>query len=98
MAVKRLASSVSAACSNYVFRLLKLHGVRCFEIYRSRRSNCSLIRSRLSNEAPVTLKYRKLLIDGKFVDAASGKTFAIVDPRTEEMIAEVAQGDEEDGN
>jgi aldehyde dehydrogenase (NAD+) len=35
----------------------------------------------------------KLLIDGKFVDSASGKTFETVNPATEEVIAEVAEGD-----
>lgn len=38
----------------------------------------------------------KLLIDGKFVDAASGKTFASVDPRTGENIIQIAEGDAED--
>eukprot|EP00210_Caulerpa_lentillifera_P009138 g8712.t1 len=38
----------------------------------------------------------KLLIDGKFVDAASGKTFPVVDPRTEETIIRVAEADSED--
>ncbi|VAI72909.1 unnamed protein product [Triticum turgidum subsp. durum] len=38
----------------------------------------------------------QLLINGKFVDAASGKTFPTVDPRTGEVIARVAEGDAED--
>jgi betaine-aldehyde dehydrogenase len=35
-------------------------------------------------------------IDGKFVDAASGKTYAVIDPATREVIAEVPQSDPED--
>lgn len=38
----------------------------------------------------------QLLINGKFVDAASGKTFPTLDPRTGEVIARVAEGDAED--
>jgi len=38
----------------------------------------------------------QLVIDGEFVDAASGKTFPVIDPRTEEEIFRVAEGDEED--
>eukprot|EP00210_Caulerpa_lentillifera_P009161 g8734.t1 len=40
----------------------------------------------------------KLFIDGQFVDAASGKTFLVVDPRTEETIIQIAEGDAEDVN
>lgn len=50
------------------------------------------------SEAPVEVKHTKLLIDGEFVDAASGKTFPTVDPRTERVIAQVAEGDAEDIN
>ena len=38
----------------------------------------------------------KLLIDGKWVDAASGKTFEVYDPATGDVIAHVAEGDRED--
>ncbi len=38
----------------------------------------------------------KMLIDGKWVDSASGKTFATVNPATEEIIAQVAEGDAAD--
>eukprot|EP00210_Caulerpa_lentillifera_P009162 g8735.t1 len=40
----------------------------------------------------------KLFIDGQFVDAASGKTFPVVDPRTEETIIQIAEADAEDVN
>jgi phenylacetaldehyde dehydrogenase len=38
----------------------------------------------------------KLLIDGEWVEAASGQTFATINPATEETLAEVAQGQAED--
>ena len=38
----------------------------------------------------------QLFIDGEWVDAVSGKTFQTVNPATEEVIAEVAEGDAED--
>ncbi|KAJ0248413.1 Aldehyde dehydrogenase family 2 member B4 [Hirschfeldia incana] len=46
----------------------------------------------------VQVSHTKLLIDGNFVDAASGKTFPTLDPRTGEVIAHVAEGDAEDIN
>lgn len=33
------------------------------------------------------------MIGGEFVDAVSGKTFPVVDPRTEERLVDVAEGD-----
>jgi len=39
---------------------------------------------------------RPLLIDGKFVTAASGKTFPSFDPATGDVLAQVAEGDRED--
>jgi aldehyde dehydrogenase (NAD+) len=38
----------------------------------------------------------KMLIGGRWVDSASGKTFATINPATEEVIAEVAEGDAAD--
>ncbi|XP_048232763.1 benzaldehyde dehydrogenase, mitochondrial [Ricinus communis] len=46
----------------------------------------------------VSVSYTKLLINGQFVDAASGRTFPTLDPRTGEVIAHVAEGDAEDIN
>lgn len=43
--------------------------------------------------SPPKIRQTKLLIDGKWVDSASGKTFATVNPATEEKIADVAEGD-----
>lgn len=55
-----------------------------------------------SFEAPiipsVKVNYTQLLINGQFVDAASGKTFPTLDPRTGNVIAHVAEGDSEDIN
>lgn len=47
---------------------------------------------------PVNIRYTQHLINGQFVDAASGKTFPTYDPRTGEVITHVAEGDEEDIN
>ncbi|KAG6472608.1 hypothetical protein ZIOFF_070082 [Zingiber officinale] len=47
---------------------------------------------------PVQVNYNQLLINGKFVDSASGKTFPTMDPRTGEVIAHVAEGGIEDIN
>ena len=41
---------------------------------------------------------KKLLIDGKWVAAASGKTFETFNPATGELLASVAEGDAEDIN
>src|SRR6202142_3400316 len=38
----------------------------------------------------------KLLIDGEWVPAASGRTFDTINPATEEKLGEVAHGDAED--
>src|SRR5260221_7407421 len=43
-------------------------------------------------------KPRKMLINGKWVDAASGKTFPTFNPATGEVLAVVAEGDSEDIN
>ncbi|KAJ6823063.1 aldehyde dehydrogenase family 2 member B7, mitochondrial-like [Iris pallida] len=55
-----------------------------------------------SEEQPITpsvkINHTQLLIDGKFVDSASGKTFPTLDPRSVEVIAHVAEGDTEDIN
>ncbi len=39
---------------------------------------------------------RKMLIDGKWVEAASGKIFPVYNPATGEVLAQVAEGDKED--
>jgi aldehyde dehydrogenase (NAD+) len=42
--------------------------------------------------------FKKMLIDGNWVEAASGKTFASHNPATGELLATVAEGDAEDLN
>ncbi len=44
------------------------------------------------------LRSYKLFIDGRFTDAASGKTFPVVNPATGELIADVAEADAADAN
>ena len=39
---------------------------------------------------------RKMLINGKWVDSASGKTFATYNPATGEVLSNIAEGDSED--
>ena len=43
-------------------------------------------------------KPKRLLIDGKWVEAASGKTFDTLNPSTGAALASVAEGDAEDIN
>jgi aldehyde dehydrogenase (NAD+) len=38
------------------------------------------------------VKQTKMLIDGKWVDSASGKTFETLNPATGQVIAKVAEG------
>src|SRR4051812_40306993 len=46
--------------------------------------------------APSTGTYRQLYIDGQWTDATGGKRLAVINPATEETIAEVAFGGRED--
>ncbi|KAG2314636.1 hypothetical protein Bca4012_065418 [Brassica carinata] len=46
----------------------------------------------------VQVSYTQLLIDGNFVDSASGKTFLTLDPHTGKVIVNKAEGDGEDIN
>lgn len=39
---------------------------------------------------------KKLLIDGQWVEAASGKTFPVIDPSTNQEVGRVAEGDKAD--
>jgi len=41
-------------------------------------------------------KPKRMFIDGKWVEAASGKTFETINPSTGEVLASVAEGDSED--
>jgi phenylacetaldehyde dehydrogenase len=50
------------------------------------------------NVTQFVTKKRQMLINGKWVDAASGKTFPTYNPATGEVLAHVAEGDKEDIN
>src|SRR5882672_3447607 len=49
-----------------------------------------------SRKAPVKVRQTKMLIDGKWVNSTSGKTFETLNPATGEVIANVAEGDAAD--
>src|SRR6266567_3462384 len=44
----------------------------------------------------IAAEQRKMLIDGKWVEAASGKTFPVYNPATGQVMAHVAEGEKED--
>jgi len=48
------------------------------------------------NVASFVTRKQKMLINGKWVEAASGKTFPTYNPATGEVLANVAEGDRED--
>lgn len=55
----------------------------------------------MSNLQPVRnpeVKYTKLFINNRWVDALSGKTFATINPSTGEKIIEVQEADAADAN
>ncbi|XP_043724584.1 aldehyde dehydrogenase family 2 member B7, mitochondrial-like isoform X1 [Telopea speciosissima] len=91
-----LSGSFSAASSTAATSLFSL----------GRNSNRGRGVSRFSTaaalEVPITpsvqINHTKLLINGQFVDSASGKTFPTLDPRTGDVIAHVSEGDAEDIN
>ena len=55
-------------------------------------SNLAAVKKHL----PPKVANQKLFIDGKWVDAESGKTFPTLNPATGETICQVAEGDEAD--
>src|SRR5438067_1733806 len=52
--------------------------------------------SRTAKKMPVKIRQTKMLIDGKWVDSATGKTFETINPATGDVIANVAEGDKPD--
>ena len=42
------------------------------------------------------IKFKQLFINNEFVDAVNGRTFPTFDPSTEEIICQVAEGDQAD--
>lgn len=49
-----------------------------------------------THKEQVEVRQTRMLIGGEFRDSVSGKTFKTIDPVTEEVIAEVAEGDADD--
>jgi len=52
--------------------------------------------TRTASKPPVEIRQTRLLIDGKWVNAASGKSFETLNPATGEVIAKVAEADKAD--
>ena len=50
------------------------------------------------NVSKFVSKTQKILINGKWVEAASGKTFPTYNPATGDTLSRVAEGDQEDIN
>ncbi|XP_054807278.1 aldehyde dehydrogenase family 2 member C4-like [Prosopis cineraria] len=46
--------------------------------------------------ASIKIKFTQLFINGQFVESVSGKTFETIDPRTGDVIARIAQGNNDD--
>ena len=52
--------------------------------------------SKQAKKLPVKIRQTKMLIDGKWVDSTSGRTFESINPATGEVIANVAEGEKPD--
>ncbi|KAK3440029.1 hypothetical protein EUGRSUZ_B00357 [Eucalyptus grandis] len=92
MAARRLSSLLTRSLS--ASRLLssgRNHGVGSSI---SRYSTAAAVEELIS--PPVQISYTQHLINGHFVDAASGRTFPTYDPRTGDVLAHVAEGDAKD--
>ncbi|KAI7741379.1 hypothetical protein M8C21_000839 [Ambrosia artemisiifolia] len=94
MAARRMSSLLSSSTTSTLLRSLGNYAGRGNGI--SRFSTAAALEEPIT--PPVTIEHIKLLINGQFVDAASGKTFPTLDPRTGQLIANVAEGDIEDVN
>ncbi|KAL3501205.1 hypothetical protein ACH5RR_035654 [Cinchona calisaya] len=96
MAARRISSLLSRSFTSSLASSLS-KGKTCYPV----RGICRFSTAAALEEPikpPVNVEYTQLLINGQFVDAASGKTFPTLDPRTGEVIAHVAEGDAEDIN
>ena len=59
--------------------------------------NIAITKPKLGKDSKAFLAKKKhMLIDGKWVEARSGKTFEVEDPATQEIIAHVPAGDKAD--
>ncbi|CAN6814942.1 unnamed protein product [Brassica oleracea] len=96
MAARRVSSLLSRSFSTSSPFPFRSQGRNCYNASRVvRRFGISSAAEKIIRPS-VQVSYTQLLIDGNFVDAASGKTFPTIDPRTGEVIADVAEGDAED--
>src|SRR6266446_2930611 len=74
-------------------------GLRCGPKPKQRRGGLAMgaaVQLQSAVERFVSAPVRKMLIDGKWVEAASGKKFETVNPATGQVLARVAEGDKED--
>ncbi|KGN63591.1 aldehyde dehydrogenase family 2 member B4, mitochondrial [Cucumis sativus] len=92
-----LASSSSSTVNGFG-SLLQSHGRVSRFLGRGYGFSTSALAEEELITPPVQINYTQNLINGQFVDSASGKTFPTYDPRTGEVIAHVAEGDAEDVN
>uniref|UniRef100_A0A1J3JN91 aldehyde dehydrogenase (NAD(+)) n=1 Tax=Noccaea caerulescens TaxID=107243 RepID=A0A1J3JN91_NOCCA len=98
MAARRVSSLLSRSFSASSPSLFRSQGRNYYNGSRIvRRFGTSAAAEEIISPS-VQVSYTQLLIDGNFVDSASGKTFPTLDPRTGEVIAHVAEGDAEDIN
>ncbi|KAL8140783.1 hypothetical protein V2J09_006804 [Rumex salicifolius] len=97
MAARRISSLLSRSLStSNLLHGSSLGGLLSHGRIISRFSTAALVEDPII--PPVDIKYTKLLINGEYVDAASGKTFPTFDPRTGDVITHVSEGDAEDIN
>src|SRR3984885_7820295 len=52
----------------------------------------------MASEAKASVRRHKMYVNGEFVESQSGKYFPVIDPSTEEILAEVPNADEKDVN
>ncbi|CAE6075428.1 unnamed protein product [Arabidopsis arenosa] len=97
MAARRVSSLLSRSLSASSPLLFRSQGRSCYNGGIVRRFGTSSAAEEIINPS-VQVSHTQLLINGNFVDSASGKTFPTLDPRTGEVIAHVAEGDAEDIN
>src|SRR6266487_1509505 len=50
----------------------------------------------VQKKLPVKIRQTKMLIDGKWIDSTSGRTFETINPATGQTIAHVAEGEKAD--
>ncbi|XP_027923259.1 aldehyde dehydrogenase family 2 member B7, mitochondrial-like isoform X2 [Vigna unguiculata] len=90
--------NVSSSSSSFVSTTKRCLGLCCLWHRSLSGTGASVAADIEPSKPPVQIEHNQLLIDGMFVDAASGKTFPTNDPRTGDTIAKVAEADVEDVN